>query len=172
MNRSRLGRFLRTTLAAFAVLVGIFAGAAPANADIGYPTGPGRNDIDVTCMSGKLYITMGMSVDNTYFQGQYMVWRYHLTNSRGYVGTSGWSGSKLMPYSVYDSISRSTYIYPVTPHSQVALNAATNTTWGVKVQVGRWVPGYGYRYSGWLDPTMVTSTIPRYYRAPWAACTT
>ena len=84
MNRSHLARILAGLMATFAVLAGVFATAAPAHAEIGYPTGPGRNDIHVTCTAGKLYINTAMSVNNTYYQGQYMVWRYHLTNSRGF----------------------------------------------------------------------------------------
>ena len=173
MNRSYLARVLATVMATFAILFGTFSTAAPANAALGWPTGPGINDIHIHCTAGKLHITASMSVNNTYFQGQYMVWRYHLTNSYGYAGTSGWSGSKLMPYSAYDDISRSTYLYPATMHSQVSLNAASRALWGVKVQIGRWIPGYGYSYTNWLAPTMVTTVSSTgVYSAPWAACTT
>ncbi len=169
-----LARLAALPIVAIVSLGGLLLAAAPAHAAWELPENPspGANHVMIDCLDGRIVISPFMAVDRGYLGGQYMVYRYHLKNSYGYAGTSGWSGSKLMPLTAVGRTG-TRIDYGLAAHSQADVGATRGANWEVYVQVGRWVPGQGYRYSGWLKPNLVTTyTQGRLYVAPWATCRT
>jgi hypothetical protein len=106
---------------------------------------PGDAVIAVQCGPGRILIDPHVTVQSGYTRGQYVTYRYHATNSRGYVGTSGWSAATYVPY-VGTTITGRTLYYP--------FGALPGTQWG-----GLWLtPTGGYSRPG--------STFT------WATCST
>ena len=149
-RRSQWLRRLAGVLLALAASIGL---AAPAQAYI--PPGPqtywgtpAAIEISMTCMSGQIVLTPLVAVQNGYTNGQYAIYRYALWSTAGHrAATSGWSGYELQPYA---NVSYgSTYTYARTPLATAYIPAARGTYFEVAVQVGWYVPGYGYVYSSW-----------------------
>ena len=107
---------------------------------------PGGVTTNVTCRPGRLDVMPYASAMSGYVNGQYVIYRYHLTNNRGYYGTSGWSKAVLVPYTRNDQS-----VVVQTPRSPLPVTSfpvALSTQWTVQVQYG-WYTANGYVYSGW-----------------------
>lgn len=149
-RRSPWPRRLAGLLLALASSIGL---AAPAQAFI--PPGPQTYwgtpeaiETSMMCRSGQIVLTPLVAVQRGYTNGQYAIYRYALWSSRGHrAATSGWSGYELQPYANVSF--GSTYTYARTPLTTAYIPAPRGTYFEVAVQVGWYVPGYGYVYSSW-----------------------
>ncbi len=85
--------------------------------------------------------------------------------------TSGWSSPTFVPYSTTSF--GATTLYGRSPLPTAIVPAQRGAAWEVGVQVGWWVPGRGWVYSGWSSPerfqTGLFSPLPR---GGWVSCTT
>ncbi len=146
-SRSRL----RLLVAALVLVTTVATSALPATASLiggqGGPTPwPGWVSATATCRVQGINIAPEVSVQTGYTNGQYVQWRFHLSNNRGYSGTSGWSGHTLVPFNNY---LRSTL-------AGADFTAALNTTWQISVQVRYWYSsgsGWTYADTKWVPAT-------------------
>jgi hypothetical protein len=166
----RVRRPVAVTLLLVAVVTAVVAGpgASSAGAYITISGDPGTTYTEVECASGRLMIMPSASVMRNATNGQYVAYRYHLTASNGYRGTSGWSGSTLVPFR--SSLYGAPVLYPRWPLTAATPSVARGLTWTVQVQYA-WLTSSGWVYSGWTGPT-------EGYRRPgstfrwWTACQT
>jgi hypothetical protein len=113
------------------------------------PPGSGYSEVD--CSAGRLTIKPRASVMANYTKGQYLTYRYSVTASNGYKGTSAWAAWTLAPYSRQDqSITVTT---PYTPLPVTTWTVGTGLTWTVLVQFA-WSTGATTSVSSaWVGPT-------------------
>ena len=166
-NRNPLRSFSRLAKAAVAAaclsggLVAVVS-SHPVSADVGGcwgycpgsvtwsdPAGQGWSAVD--CSSGRLGIAPRASVMANYTNGEYITYRYYVTASNGYKGTSAWAAWTPAPYSRQDqSITVTT---PYTPLPVTTWTVGKGLTWTVLVQFA-WSTGNTTSVtSGWAAPT-------------------
>lgn len=141
-RRSRSGWTTRIMLILVTIGISLSLTAPSSQAMI---IGPGptptyaRNvDGEMFCSSTVLQISASTSVQENRFNGQYVTWRYYLTNNRGYAAYSSWGSGRTIAFNNYG----------VTGLGTATLRAQTNTTWDAQVQVAYW-NGRNYTYSPW-----------------------
>jgi hypothetical protein len=160
MNRTRLARILAAVIATVAVLSGVLTPAAPANAAVVEWGASGRVHVSLLCDSGRLTIAPSMSVQEGATGGQAMTWRFYVNNGRGYSSYSGWSGSKVMPYTTYGLGIYTNY--GLSAHTAAVQSVGRYQSWTVLVQVGYW-RGSSWAYSGWYAPTAMWSSTVQHH---------
>jgi hypothetical protein len=124
--------------------------------------------IAVQCGPGRITIDPHVTVQAGYTRGQYITYRYHVTNSRGHAGTSGWSAATFVPYVGTTNTGRTLY-YPFGALPGTRWGGLAPATWNVWVQLGYW-NGSSYSYSSWLTPTGGYSRPGSTFT--WATCST
>ena len=114
---------------------------------------PGAFTTTLVCSSGSIYIQPHVAVQNGYYQGQWVTYRYALWSSLGHRGwTSGWASAQLLPYSSTPQ-PYVTWFYPRTPlAAYTRATVQSGAYWEVAVQIGWYRPGYGWTYSSWTTP--------------------
>lgn len=168
--RRRCGRRLAGAVAGVLLAAGtmvIGAGAQPAQAmDIGggflndtylptqYWTAPGSFGVQVACSPGVIRIYPYANVLAGY-TSQYLTYRFHVTNSAGYTGTSGWvTPSVRVPGVEGNQTNPMKWLTPFT------WSVRTGVTWTVQVQIAyqttwgwaysqQWASPQGYSYNGY-----------------------
>jgi hypothetical protein len=138
-------------MAAVASLVGI---AAPAQADGGWAA---TVQPYVVCQPGSIRIDPFVSVQDGYYNGQYLSYRYHLNSNITWSVTSGWSGSVLVPFKTTSWGATTEYGLSKLPAAEIT--ARRGVVWYVYVQVGYWNPNTRvYTYSQWTPPYKINQT--------------
>jgi hypothetical protein len=89
---------------------------------------PGSTYSPVYCRTGSISVAPEASVQYGFTGGQYISYRYYLSNNRGYQGYSGWSGAQYVGFN--------NYLRSRLPPS--TFSAAINTVWSVQVQYAHW----------------------------------
>lgn len=132
-----------------------------------FTSSPGSAVIAVQCGPGRIIIDPNVTVQAGYTNGQYITYRYHVTNSRGYVGTSAWSKPKWIPYATTSG--GRTYLYAYSSLPGTNWGGLAPASWTVQVQLGYW-NGRSYTYSNWLRPSGGYSRPGSTFT--WATCNT
>ena len=115
---------------------------------------PGQTETQISCLPGAITISAFAAVQNGYFRGQYVSYRYYITGTNGYRGTSGWSSAVLVPY---QTSGYSGGIYGTSMLPQARINAGRGVLWDARVQLAFW-NGAAYSYTNWFQPPVNGST--------------
>lgn len=130
-----------------------------------YWTAPGSYGVQVACSPGLIRIYPYANVQAGYTNGQLITYRYHVTNSAGYVATSGWVGPSVWVPGV-----KGNWTNPEQFLTSVSWQVRTGVTWTVQVQIA-----YQTWWGGWDYSTQWAHPVGGYsYNGfgNWARCST